>query len=135
MVQVIQQPRPLGDYWWQKVTGSPLIHIYSVERHVHGNGIKIMVHGEIKIAAGEIVYARELKLNTLDVLKLTPEVCRGQTDGTTGIIANKWIYRKGEYDNFASIDIYDDDGTWLYAGLRSGLSDGSVWLDFDAKGE
>jgi len=130
MVQVIIQPRPPGDYWWQKATGTPEIHIHSVERHVHGNGIKIMVHGEIKIAAGEIVYARELKLNTLDVLKLTPEVAAH--DLGHGFIANKWIYRKGEYDNFASIDIYDDNGTWQDATQRG---DGSIWLDFDAKGE
>ena len=134
MVQVIQTSRPSGDYWWQKVTGVPLIHIHSVERHVHGNCIKLMVHGEIKIAAGEIVYARELKLNTLEVLKLTPEVIRGETDGTTPYVVNKYIHHKGEYDNFASIDIYDStDGSWQYGG--QGPTDGSIWLDFDAKGE
>jgi len=134
MVQVIIQPRPPGYYWWQQPTGTPEIHIHSVERHIHGNGIKIMVHGEIKIAAGEIVYARELKLNTLDVLKLTPEVSRVAAGRTPhGYIPQKWIYRKGEYDNFASIDVYDDAGTWQ--GPGTGPSDGSIWLDFNAKGE
>jgi len=132
MVQVIIGERPLGYYWWQKATGTPEVHLHSVERHVHGNGIKIMVHGEIKIAAGEIVYARELKLNTLEVLKLTPEVSR-QGAGDVGYMANKWIYRKGEYDNFASIDVYDDGGVWQDS--RTGPSNGSIWLDFDAKGE
>jgi len=131
MVQVIIQCRPPGDYWWQKATGTPEIHIHSVERHIHGNGIKIMVHGEMKIAAGEIVYARELKLNTLEVLKLTPEV--KHTRVNDGYFANKWIYRKGEYDNWASIDVYDYNGIWQDS--RTGPTDGSIWLDFDAKGE
>jgi len=133
MVQVIIQPRPSGAYWWQQATGTPEIHIHSVERHIHGNGIKIMVHGEIKIAAGEIVYARELKLNTLEVLKFTPEYKRQNTD--IAFIPTKWIYRKGEYDNFASIDVYDDAHVWQNAGRASLPSEGSIWLDFNAKGE
>ena len=132
MVQVIQTSRTSGDNWWEYVSGVPKIHVHSVERHVHGNGIKIMVHGEVKIAAGEIIYARELKLNTLEVLKLTPEVDR-TVGGDKGYIAHKWVYHKGEYDNFASIDIYDDASAWQ--GSDAGPIDGSLWLDFDAKGE
>jgi len=131
MVQVIIQPRPPGYYWWQQPTGTPEIHIHSVERHVHGNGIKIVVHGEVKIQAGEIIYARELKLNTLEVIKFTPEYHRQPTD--IAFIVSKWIYRKGEYDNWASIDVYDDAGVWQDS--RTGPSNGSIWLDFDAKGE
>jgi len=133
MVQVIYGERPPGYNWWEKATGTPEIHIHSVERYVHGNSIGIKVHGEIKIAAGEIVYARELKLNTLEVLKLTPEVKRQPTD--IAFIPHKWIYRKGEYDNFASIDVFDDAHNWMYAGRSGNPSDGSIWLDFDAKGE
>jgi len=44
---------------------APLIHIHRIERTVHGNGIGIKVFGEMLIAAKEFVYARELKLNTI----------------------------------------------------------------------
>ena len=138
MVQVIYGERPgTGTHWWDDhPTGTPEIHIWSVERHVHGNCTKILVHGEIKIAAGEIVYARELKLNTLEVLKLTPEIGRsaGGYGVDVGYIPSKWIYHKGEYDNWASIDVYDDASNWQGA-ETPGPIDGSIWLDFDAKGE
>lgn len=133
MVQVIRGCRAPGSYWWQKATGTPEVHIHYVERDVFGNGIGIKVYGEIKIAAGEIVYARELKLNCLQVLVLTPEWGRQPTD--IAYIVSKWIYHKSEYDNFASIDIYDDAHVWQNAG-RAGLpSEGSIWLDFVALGE
>lgn len=119
--------------------GVPLIHVHLVERHVHGNAIAIKVWGEMKIAAKERVYARELKLNTLQVLLLTPE---------TGIhypfTATKWIYHKGEYDNYASIDIFAPSAAYQYEGKeRSGElsppatlpNDGSIWLNFIALGE
>jgi len=133
MVQVIRGERPGTGYrWWDNhVEGSPEVHVHFVERSVFGNGIGIKVYGELKIAAGEIVYARELKLNCLQVLLLTPEVSRGVR--THGLLANKWIYHKSEYDNFASIDIWDDNGQWQ--GPGAGPSDGSVWLDFEALGE
>lgn len=133
MVQVIRGARPRGDNWWEKATGTPEVHVHFIERNVFGNGIGIRVYGEIKIAAGEIVYARELKLNCLQVLLLTPEYKRQATDITLTPV--KWIYHKSDYDNWASIDIYDDQHNWMYAG-RSGLpSDGSIWLDFEAVGE
>jgi len=108
----------------------PLIHIHHVERSVHGNGVAIKVYGEMKIAAGEYVYARELKLNTLEVLLLTPELDK---NNTIGYMAQKYIHNKGEYDNYASIDIYADDGTWQSPG--TGPTDGSIWLNFIALGE
>jgi hypothetical protein len=107
-----------------------LIHIHSVERHVHGNGVTIHIYGEMKIAAGQYVYARELKLNTLQVLNLTPEI---RTNDTHGYMAQKYIYHKGEYDNYASIGVYNDAGTWQSPG--NGPIDGSIWLDFEASGE
>ncbi|MBU1082510.1 MAG: hypothetical protein KKB59_18635 [Spirochaetes bacterium] len=109
---------------------STLIHIHTIRRNVHGNGIYIVVEGEMKIAAGQYVYARELKLNTLQVLVLTPELNRNTTHG---YMAQKFIYHKGELDNYASIDVYDDAGTWESPGV--GPVDGSIWLDFIAKGE
>jgi hypothetical protein len=109
---------------------STLIHIHTIRRNVHGNGIYIVVEGEMKIAAGQYVYARELKLNTLQVLLLTPEL---NVNNTHGYMAQKYIYHKGELDNYASIDVYNDAGTWISPG--NGPVDGSIWLDFIAKGE
>ena len=111
-----------------KADRGPLIHIHYIERVVHGSGIAVKVYGEMKIAAKEIVYARELGLNTIQCLQLTPH-----TGTHTGYIAQKWIYNKGEYDNYASIDIFDTGGTEITAG--NGPEDGSIWLDFEALGE
>jgi len=107
-----------------------LIHIHNIRREVHGNGIVLKAYGEMKIGAGQYVYARELKLNTLQVLLLTPEL---NVNNTQGYMAQKFIYHKGEYDNYASIDVYADDGTWQSGG--NGPVDGSIWLDFEAIGE
>jgi len=118
--------------------GTPLIHVHYVRRDVHGNGIGIKVYGELKIAAKEMVYARELKLNTLQVLLLTIE------QGTHyNLNPTKWIYNKGEYDNYASIDIFGVAG---YEMLTTGQTatdtlptylpyDGSIWVNFLALGE
>jgi len=111
-------------------TGTPLVHVHFIERNVFGNGIGVRVYGEIKMAAGEFVWARELKLNTLEVLLLTSEPPR--PDGH-GYIANKHIWHKGEYDNYASIMIYNDAGTW--EGPGTAPQDGSLWLDFEALGD
>lgn len=110
--------------------GAPLVHIHEIERHVHGNAIDLKVYGEIKIAAGERVFARELKLKSIEVLVLTPEIYA--PDGH-GYIAQKYIYHKGEYNNWASIDIYDDAGERQTSDV--GRTDGSTWLDFIAEGE
>jgi len=119
--------------------GVPLIHIHLVERHVHGNAIAIKVWGEMKIAAKERVFARELKLNTIQVLLLTVE--SGDHYPFTPI---KWIYNKGEYDNYASIDILGPYQAYQYeANARSSQMnapstlphDGSIWLNFMALGE
>lgn len=107
---------------------SPLIHIHHVERSVHGNGIAIHIYGEMRIAAKEVVYARELKLNTIQTLMLTAE-----TGSHTGYNVQKYIYHKGEFDNYASVDIFDMDGAEIIAG--NGPDEGSVWIDFEALGE
>ena len=127
MVQVVKADR------------GPLIHIHYVERTVHGNGIAIKVWGEMKIAAKEYVYARELKLNTLQVLLLTPE-----TGDHHLYTVQKYIYHKGEYDNYASVDIWSAAGYEMLASGRGQSeisapntlpSDGSIWLNFCVIGE
>jgi hypothetical protein len=115
-----------------KATRGPLIHIHYIERTVQGTGIAIKVYGEMKVGAGEVVYARELKLNTLEVLNLTPEYGK-QTSGYT---VGKWIYNKGEYDNYASIDVWDTAGHRIIPGSTyAPEADGSIWLSFEALGE
>jgi len=108
--------------------GNPLIHIYAIERHVHGNGVFGTVYGEMKIASGERVWAHELKANSIEVLNLTPEI---SAPDAHGYMAQKYIYHKGEYNNYASIDIYDDAAEAQTSGV--GRTDGSIWLDFVAK--
>ena len=111
-----------------KADRGPLIHIHYIERTVQGGGIAVKVYGEMKVAAKEVVYARELKLNTIQTINLTP-----LTGTHTGYIPQAWIYNKGEYDNYASIDIFDTGGTEITAGR--GPEDGSIWLSFIALGE
>jgi len=111
-----------------KADRGPLIHIHYIERAVHGGGIAVKVYGEMKIAAKEIVYARELKLNTIQCINLTP-----LTGVHTGYIPQAWIYNKGELDNYASVDIFDTSGSEVTAGR--GPEDGSVTLSFIALGE
>ena len=110
--------------------GRPLIHIHHIERSVFGNGIAVTVYGEMKIAAGERVWAKELLLKTIQVLTLTPEIDRRMDHG---FIANKYVHHKGEYGNYASIDVFDDTGAWQGAG--TGRIDGSIWLDYISLGE
>jgi hypothetical protein len=113
-----------------KADRGPLIHIHFMERTVHGNGIAIKVYGEMKIAAKEYVYARELKLNTIETLHLEPH-----TGSHRGYMTQKWIYNKGEYGNYASIDVFDHAGNEITAGSQYAPEDGSIWLDFIALGE
>jgi hypothetical protein len=110
--------------------GAPLIHIHYIEQLVKGNGCAVRVHGEMQIAAGERVWAREMGMKTLQVLNLTPEI---PLNNGLGYMAQKYIHHKGDLNNYASIDIYDDASTWQSAG--TGPSEGSVWLDFVALGE
>ena len=120
-----------------KADRGPLVHIHAIERHVHGNGIHIKIWGEMKIAAKERVYARELYLNTIKVLLLTVET--GQHYPLT---AQKWVYNKGEFDNYASIDIFCSNGWQMEPDGRVAVTcpatlgtDGSLWLNFMALGE
>jgi hypothetical protein len=122
-----------------KADRGPLIHIHYIERTVHGNGIAIKVYGEMKVAAKEYVYARELKLNTIEVLLLTP-----MTGDHHLYHVQKYVYNKGEYDNYASVDIFSAEAYEMIASGRSQSSisaasslpeDGSIWLDFIALGE
>jgi hypothetical protein len=108
--------------------GNPLVHIHHIRREKHGNGIAIKVYGEMKIAAKEFVWARELLLNTIKVLLLTVE-----TGNHAHYHAQKFVGDKGQYDNYASIDVFDEGDTEQTAG--NGPSDGSIWLNFEALGE
>ena len=130
MVQVIEGRLRTVPYPADTYHTGPIIHIHHVKRDIHGNGVAIHVYGEIRIAAGEYFYAREMKLNTIQVLNLTPEI---PLNNGLGYMAQKFIYHKGEYDNWGSIDIYDDASAWQNPGV--GPSEGSVWLDFEALGE
>ena len=123
--------------------GNPLIHIHSIRREVFGNEISLWVAGEMKIAAKEVVFAKELKLNSIQVLVLTAEA-----GDHVPYIPVKWIYRKGQYDNYASIDIFAPTaGYELRSGSRTQVGtptisaqsqlpyDGSLWLNYIAVGE
>jgi len=119
-----------ADHTAAEGSGNPLIHIYSIERKVQGSGVYGIIYGEMKIASGERVWAHELKCNSIEVLTLTPEL---NINNGLGYMAQKFIYRKGEYNNYASIDVYDDNSTAQIRG--TGPVDGSIWLDFVAKVE
>lgn len=108
--------------------GVPVIDVHFEERSVHGNGIAVKIWGNMRIAAKERVYAYELGLKTLQVLLLTTE-----TGAHTLYHPQKYINTPGAYDNYASIDIFNDAGIEITAG--NGPADGSVWLDFVALGE
>lgn len=119
--------------------GSPLIQIHNVVRHIHGNGIAVHVYGEMKIGAKEVVYARDLKLKTLQVLLLTVE-----SGAHYPFTAQKWIYSKGYLDNYASVDVFAFDYAYemLPSGRQTQISappylpdEGSIWLNFEAVGE
>lgn len=106
----------------------PLVHIHDIERSVQGSGVTVRVYGELKIAAKEKVYARDLNLNSVKMLVLTPIA-----GNHTAYIPTTYISQKGVYDNYASVDIFTDDGTEVTAG--NGPYDGSLWLSFVAVGE
>ena len=127
MVEVIKAARAEGDIGYPG--WSPLIHIHHVERNVFGNGIAIHIYGEMRIAAKEVVYAKELMLNTIQTMTLTAE-----TGTHTSYNVQKYIHAKGEYDNYASIDIFNT-ATDAEVTTGNGPDEGSVWLDFEALGE
>jgi hypothetical protein len=110
--------------------GCPQINIHHEYRDIFGDSIAVPVYGEIKIAAGEHVWAYELGLKTLQVLVLTPEIDHRPAHAYS---AHKYINHKGEYNNYASIDIFDDAAA--FQGPGTGPVDGSIWLDFIALGE
>ena len=112
--------------------GVPVIQIHHIRRDVHGNSIAIKVYGEMKIASQERVFARELKLNTLQVLNLTYE--SGSKYPRFNVHKN--IHNKGEYDNYASIHVWDlTNDADATPGYQYNPADGSIWLNFIAVGE
>ena len=120
-----------------KLARGPRLEIQVQERVVAGEHVFVRVYGEMKIGAKERIYARDLGLRTLQLLMLQPE--HGTHNPyTTGV----WIYRKGELDNYASVDIFSMDGYEMYLNAQVTVSaatalpsDGSLWLGFIALGE
>jgi len=120
-----------------KLARGPRFEIQVQERVVAGEHVFVRVYGEMKIAAKEQVYARDLGLRTIQLLVLQPEHST-HNPYTTGV----WIYRKGELDNYASVDIFSMDGYEMNPDGRVSVSaatalpdDGSLWLGFIALGE
>lgn len=117
-------------YGTPQAKGTPLIHIHFMERTVQGTGIAIKVYGEMKVVSDQLIYARDLKLNTLQVLTLTP---MGSDQRYT---AQTYIVNKGEYDNYASVHVFDAAGNRIDANTYKGPeTDGSIWLVYSALGE
>jgi hypothetical protein len=127
MVHVIKAPR------------GPRVEIHVSERKVDGEGTPVKVYGQLKIAGKERVYARELELNTIQLLLLQPE------SGTHNPFpTNVYIHHKGEYDNYASVDIFSMDAYqyeaasrdyWVEEAPATLPYDGSLWFAFIAVGE
>lgn len=111
-----------------KAARGPRVEIHDIERHIHGNSSFIQSDGQLLIAAKEYVYAYELGLKTIEKLLVTPEAANH-----TAYIPVVWIYHKGELDNYASVDIFNDSGTEITAG--NGPSNGSLWMSFKAVGD
>ena len=110
----------------------PEVVIHYIERTVHGNGIAVKVWGEILTASQEVVNARDLELQTLQVLVLTPLTGKYTIDPHDETVRDtipwptKYIWEKGRPDNYATVYLWDDTST---------EHTGSVWLDFHALGE
>ena len=106
------------------------VDIHFIERTVHGNGIGIKVYGEMLVGgSATTVYAYDLKLNTLEELQLTPM----GIDQPYG--HGKYIYNKGLYGNYASIQVFDENNVEISANNPGPEAEGSIWLDFEALGE
>ena len=111
---------------------SARVEIQAIERLTSGYSNVVKVYGEMKIGARESVYAHELKLSTIKMILLTPE----NTWGNGAEWAAKvYIRQKGQFDNWASIDIYDSTGAEITPGHAQAQDNGSVWLAFLAVGE
>lgn len=109
----------------------PEVEIHYIERTVHGNGIAVKVWGELLIKSQESVLARDLELQTIQVLILTPLTGKYTIDPHSGERdtipwPTKYIWEKGRPDNWATVYLWDDTST---------EHTGSVWLDFHALGE
>lgn len=116
----------LGD---QKV--SEAIYIDKIER---GGGDPkhvsefVKVFGWMNIAHQEVVLARDFKLKTLEGLVLTVE--SGKIPARDALIVSKWVYHKGHLDNWATIHIWNYNGTAMDAPTY-----GSTHINFIAWGE
>ena len=105
------------------------VYIHYIERTVHGNGTGIKVYGELLTYGDMIVYAHELKLNTLEELQLTP------MGSDQAYPHGKYIVDKGKYGNYASIHVYDESWNPIDETNKGPEAEGSIFLDFEALGE
>jgi hypothetical protein len=64
------------------------------------------VWGNVRIAHGERIWARNIGLKSIDSLLLTPE--GGSVDA---YFATKWVWYPKRPSNYASIHIFDHDGS------------------------
>lgn len=117
-------------YGTAQAKGTPLIHIHYMERVVSGQGVAIKVWGEMKVISDVLIYAKDLKLNSIETLLLTP------MGSDKAYIAGKYVVNKGEYGNYASVHVFNADGNRIDASSYKGPeTDGSIWLNFEALGE
>jgi len=91
----------------------------------------VMVWGEVLLRAQEVIRSQDLDLKTIKNIILTPETGKytidphsGQRDTIPWV--TKYIWKRGEPDNEATIYLWDDTST---------EHTGSCWLNFLALGE
>lgn len=84
------------------------------------------VWAEIEVGSPALLYARDLRLKSIQQLQLTPDV-NGNQPANFDLIATKQIMNKGRKGNAASIYVWDTSGTAHVSG--------SVYLNVLAMGE
>ena len=102
---------------------SPLVEI-SFKRKYPGLEA-VEVWGRMQIASGEIVYARDLALKTIQELLLTVDFAYAGR----AYSAHKYIWEPDRLDNYASIWV-----TRIPIGAHPENEPGSVWLNWCAYG-
>ena len=105
--------------------------VIDIEFHPKKGNEAVQVWGEVLIASQQVIYARDLCLKTIKNFIAIPETGKytidpysGQRDTIPWV--TKYLYNKGEPDNWATIHLWDDTST---------EHTGSVWLNFVALGE
>ncbi len=91
----------------------------------------VIVHGDVLLKSQEAMTSEGLDLITIKNLLLTPVTGKYTIDPHSGVKdtipwPTKYIWKKGEPMNEATVYLWDDTST---------EHDGSVWLNFIALGE